>query len=94
MAVKIHELDADFFESSLCQQVTLDTRQGFVRIVVSLFNETQLFTSSTVETNLKSQSLLEPLEGKDEELGVVFVGERREWDGSKLLLSSQCTVVE
>lgn len=25
--------------------------------------------------------LLEPLQGQDEQLGVVFVGQRREWDG-------------
>ena len=84
MRVHIHELNTDLLESAHGEKMPLDATQSFVRIVVSLFNETQLFTSSTVETNLKSQSLLEPLEGKDEELGVVFVGERREWDGSKL----------
>ena len=36
MRVQIHELDADLFEGALRQQVTLDSRQGLVGVVVGL----------------------------------------------------------
>ena len=34
--IQIHELDADFFEGTLRQQVTLDPRQSLVGVVVGL----------------------------------------------------------
>ena len=48
MAVQVHELDPDLLERTLCQQVTLDARQGLVRVVVRLLDETQLLTASDV----------------------------------------------
>ena len=39
MRVQIHELDADLFEGALRQQVTLDSRQGLVGVVIGLSRE-------------------------------------------------------
>ena len=83
MTVEIHELDADFLESALGQQVTFDTRQGFVGIVVSLFNQPEFFTLRLVETRLDAVSFLKPFQGEDKQFRVVLVGERRELDRRK-----------
>ena len=49
LAVVVHKLDADLFEGALRQQVTLDTRQRLVRIVVRLFDETELFPLALIQ---------------------------------------------
>lgn len=68
---------------SLGEQMTLDSRQRFVRIVVGLFDQPELLSLTLVQPGLDAVRLLQPLEGQDEQLSVVFVRERREWNGSE-----------
>ena len=51
-----------------------------MRVVVRLLNEAKLLSLTLVQTALDAVSLLESLEGQDEELCVVFVRQRRERD--------------
>ena len=83
VAVQVHELDADFLERSLSQQVTLDPRQCFVRVVVGLFDQPELLALTLVQARLDGVGFLESLEGENEQLRVVLVRQRRERDGSK-----------
>jgi hypothetical protein len=55
-----------------------------VRVVVGLLDERELLSLRGVESPLDRVGLLELLEGKDEQLGVVLVRERGEGDRSKL----------
>ena len=50
--VEVHELNANFFEGSLCQQVSFDPREGLMGIVICLLYQTQLFTLRLVQTTL------------------------------------------
>ena len=49
MTVEIHEFDADLLEGALGEQMTLDPRQRFVGIVVSLLDQTQLLALRLVQ---------------------------------------------
>ena len=55
MTVEIHELNASLFKSTLSEQVTLDTGQGLVRIVIGLLDQTQFLTLRLVETRLHTE---------------------------------------
>lgn len=63
--------------------MTLDSRQGLVRIVVRLLNESQLLPLALVEAGLHAVRFLESLEGQDEQLRVVLVRQRRERNGGE-----------
>ena len=63
--------------------MSLYSREGLVRVVVSLFNEPQLLSLALVETTLHTVGLLQPLQSQDQQLGVVLVGEGREGDGGE-----------
>ena len=52
-------------------------------VVVGLFDETELLALRLVESALDTVCLLEALEGQDEQLGVVLVGERGEGNGGE-----------
>lgn len=52
-----------------------------MRVVVRLFDETQFFPLALIEPRLDRVGLLQPLQREDEQLGVVLVTQRREWDG-------------
>ena len=56
VAVQVHELDARLLEGTLGEQVTLDTGQRLVRVVVRLLNQTQLLTLRLVEARLHTAS--------------------------------------
>ena len=55
MAIQVHELDSYLFEGMLCEQVTLDTRQGFVRVVIRLFYQAKLLTLRLVQARLYAE---------------------------------------
>ena len=80
MTVQVHELNATFLECPLGKQVTLDARQSLVWVVISLLNQTQFLTLVLVEPALHAVGLLETLEAQNQQLGVMFVRERREGD--------------
>mmetsp|Transcript_33281 Transcript_33281/g.109100 ORF Transcript_33281/g.109100 Transcript_33281/m.109100 type:complete len:1053 (+) Transcript_33281:4096-7254(+) len=84
--VRVHvlELNRDLLEGTLRQQVALDAAQSLMRIVVGLLDETQLLTLRLVQARLHGVLLLQPLEGQDEQLGVVLVIEGRERDRREL----------
>jgi len=44
MSVQIHEFDANFFEGSVAEKMPLDSRESLVRIVISLFYQSQLLS--------------------------------------------------
>jgi hypothetical protein len=55
-----------------------------VRVVVSLFNETQLLALRLVESMADVIGLFETLERQYKQLGIVLVRERRERNGCEL----------
>ena len=63
--------------------MTFDSRQSLMRIIISLFDKTQLLSLTLVQSALDTVSLLQSLQGKDEKFCVVLVGKRREGNGSK-----------
>jgi hypothetical protein len=63
------------------EQVSLDALQGFMGVVVGLLHQAQLLALVLVEAYRHHVLLLEPLQGQDEQLGVVLVIEGREGDG-------------
>mmetsp|Transcript_62206 Transcript_62206/g.196852 ORF Transcript_62206/g.196852 Transcript_62206/m.196852 type:complete len:623 (-) Transcript_62206:2053-3921(-) len=84
VAVEVHELDGDFLESALREQMALDARQRLVGVVVGLLNQPELLSLLLVEPHRRGVTLLEPLEREDEQLGVVLVAQGREGDGREL----------
>lgn len=46
----------NLLESSLCEQVTFDSGECLVRIVVGLFNQAQLLPLTLVQTGLHTKS--------------------------------------
>mmetsp|Transcript_14739 Transcript_14739/g.38930 ORF Transcript_14739/g.38930 Transcript_14739/m.38930 type:complete len:664 (+) Transcript_14739:435-2426(+) len=84
--VRVHvlELDRDLLEGALCEQVAFDAAQSLMRIVVGLLDETQLLTLRLVQARLHGVLLLQPLQGQNEQFGVVLVVEGREWDWREL----------
>jgi hypothetical protein len=50
MRVQIHKLNADLFETTMAQQVSLNTRQGFMWIIISLLDKSELFTLRLVQS--------------------------------------------
>lgn len=54
-----------------------------MRIVVGLFDESELFSLRLIETSFDTVRFLELFESENEELGVVLVGKRREGDRSE-----------
>ena len=67
-------------ERSLCEQVTFDPGQGLVRIVVRLLYQPELLALRLVQSALDAVRLLQPLQGQDQQVRVVFVGQGREGD--------------
>mmetsp|Transcript_13888 Transcript_13888/g.19297 ORF Transcript_13888/g.19297 Transcript_13888/m.19297 type:complete len:202 (-) Transcript_13888:339-944(-) len=80
VAVKVHKFNTDFLESSLSKQVSLNSAEGFVWVIVGLLDETELFSLRGVESALDAVCFLESFQGQDKQLGVVLVVERREWN--------------
>ena len=54
-----------------------------MRIVVGLFDQTKLLPLTLVQSTLDTVGLLQTLQGKDEQLRVMLVGERGEGDRRK-----------
>ena len=54
-----------------------------MRIVVGLFDQTKLLPLTLVQSTLDTVGLLQTLQGKDEQLCVMLVGERGEGDRRK-----------
>ena len=84
MRVHVLELNGHLLEGTLSKQVTLDSGQGFVRIVVGLLYQAQLLSLLLVQARLDRVLLLKSLQGQDEQLGVVLVVQRREGNRSEL----------
>mmetsp|Transcript_8730 Transcript_8730/g.18587 ORF Transcript_8730/g.18587 Transcript_8730/m.18587 type:complete len:747 (-) Transcript_8730:2392-4632(-) len=84
VAVEVHELDGHLLELALSQQVALDALQSLVRVVVGLLHKPQLLPLLLVEAHRHHVLLLEPLQGQDEQLGVVLVVEGGEGDAAVL----------
>lgn len=61
LPVKIHKLNSNLLEGTLSQQLSFDSREGLVRIVVGLFNETKLFPLALVQATLHTVGFLQPL---------------------------------
>ena len=62
----------------------LDSGKSLVRVVIGLFHQAKLFSLLLIEAHSHSVLLLQALQSQDEQLGVMFVAERREGDGSEL----------
>jgi hypothetical protein len=62
MGVKVHELDSNFLESAVTQQVAFHTGECLVGIVVGLLDQTQFVPLRLIESRLDTVSLLKPLE--------------------------------
>ena len=75
------ELDSRLLEGTLGEEETLDPRKTLVGVVVRLLNERELLTLRGIEATLNAVRLFELLKREDEELSVVLIRERREWDG-------------
>mmetsp|Transcript_100146 Transcript_100146/g.251032 ORF Transcript_100146/g.251032 Transcript_100146/m.251032 type:complete len:367 (+) Transcript_100146:3702-4802(+) len=84
VGVHVLELNRHLLEGTLSQQVPLDAAQRLMRIVVGLLDQTQLLTLLLVQPRLHGVLLLQPLQGQDEQFGVVLVIERREGNGREL----------
>lgn len=84
MRVEVHELNADFFERSVAEQMSLHSGESFVWIIISLLNKTELITLGLVESRLYTVGLLEALETEDKQLRIILVIQRREWDVNEL----------
>mmetsp|Transcript_18309 Transcript_18309/g.41881 ORF Transcript_18309/g.41881 Transcript_18309/m.41881 type:complete len:429 (+) Transcript_18309:3998-5284(+) len=84
MGVHVHEFDGDLLEGAHGQQMPFDPGQRLVGIVVSLFDEPQLLPSRAVEPGAEPVLFLHPLQGQDEQFGVVFVTQGREGYGHEL----------
>jgi hypothetical protein len=82
--VEVHELNADFFERSVAEQMSLYSGESFVWIIISLLNKTELITLGLVESRLYTVGLLEALETEDKQLRIILVIQRREWDVNEL----------
>jgi len=82
--VEVHELNPDLLEGTVAQQVPLNSRKRFVRVVVSLLNQPQLLSLRLVETGLDAVCLLEALEAENEDLCVVLIVQRWERDVHEL----------
>ena len=48
--VQVHELERHLLERALREQVTFDTREGVVRVVVGLLDQAKLLTLRLVES--------------------------------------------
>ena len=66
MRIQVHELHPYFFKSSLRQQVPFHARQGLVRVVVRLFDESQLLPLVLVQARIDAVVLLESLKSQYE----------------------------
>ena len=60
--VEVHELDADLLEGPLRQQVPFHATQSLVRVVVRLFDETELLPLILVQSRIDAVVLLQPLQ--------------------------------
>lgn len=65
-------------EGPLSEQMTLDSRQGLVWVVVGLLDEAQLLSLALVKPRLDAVGLLQSLQRQYQQLGVVFVRQGRE----------------
>mmetsp|Transcript_70723 Transcript_70723/g.165865 ORF Transcript_70723/g.165865 Transcript_70723/m.165865 type:complete len:432 (+) Transcript_70723:3649-4944(+) len=84
VGVHVLELDGDLLESSLGQQMTLDSGQSFVRIVVSLLHQAQFLSLLLVQARLHCVLLLQSLQSQNQQLCVVLVIQRRERNRGEL----------
>ena len=76
--------------------MTFDPGESLVGVVVSLLDQPELLSLALVEPALDTVGLLQSLQGQDQQLGVVFVGEGREGDGGEppALLPVNCGGVD
>ena len=86
----------NLFECSLGEQVTFDSWQGFMRVVISLFYQSKFFSLWLVQPALDTVSFFESLQCENEQLSVMLVWERREWDRreSSALQPMYCSCVD
>ena len=75
MTVEIHELDADFLEGALGEQMTFDTGQRLVRIVVGLLDQSQFLTLRLIQTRLHAAET--ERKGVEENYFSVWIGIER-----------------
>src|SRR5271170_3604201 len=54
-----------------------------MRRIIRLFNKSQLFSLTLIQPSLDTIRLLQLLQSQRQQLGIVFIIERREWDGLK-----------
>lgn len=62
----------------------LDPGESLVRVVISLFNQTQLFSLLLIQAHCHRVLLLQALQSQNEQLGVMLVAKRREGNGGEL----------
>ena len=51
MGVQVHELDLDFFEGSLSKEMSFDSGEGLVGVVVGLLDEGEFLSLGLVESS-------------------------------------------
>lgn len=83
VTVEIHELDSSLLEGALGQQMSLDSRQRLVRVVVCLLDQSQFFALALVQTRLHAVSFFQAFQGENQQLRVVLVGKRRKGNRSE-----------
>jgi hypothetical protein len=84
MGVQIHKLNPDFFERSMTEKMPFYSGKSLVRVIISLFDETQLLPLRLVKSRLHTVRFFESLETKDKDLSVILVIKRREGDVHEL----------
>mmetsp|Transcript_2955 Transcript_2955/g.8791 ORF Transcript_2955/g.8791 Transcript_2955/m.8791 type:complete len:467 (+) Transcript_2955:3703-5103(+) len=82
--VHVEEGDRNLLERPLGEQVPLDSGQGLVRVVVRLFHKPEFLSLHLAELHCRGVELFQALQCQDEDLRVVLVRQRREWNRGKL----------
>ena len=78
-AVVVVHVNANFLESTLRKQEALDTCKCRSRRVVSLLDESKLFSLVLIQTTLDGVCFSQSFQGQNQDLGVVLV--RYSWEG-------------
>jgi len=66
VGVEVHELDADLLEGALGEEMSFDSREGLVGILIGLFNQTQFLSLRLIEAGFHRVGLLQTLERQDQ----------------------------
>lgn len=64
MGVEVHEFNANFFKAAMAKQMSFYSGEGFVRVVIRLFNQSQLFSLRLIESGLNAVSFFQSFETK------------------------------